>query len=133
VQNACYFWIASKSMTAQDISRELGMDPDGVSVMGSRGFLTGAPLPAEHSWRVTSDRSARVEEQASAVLRRMAPVSAAVRRLVDRGEVEAGLMMVRHFDDPDGHADAVSWWLTMDQVQQLAAMGAGIQSDEYGP
>lgn len=34
-------------------------------------------------------------------------------------------------DDPEGGYNAMGWWLTPDQVQLLARMGAGIDSDEY--
>ena len=40
-------------------------------------------------------------------------------------------MMVRWFDDPEGGYNAMGWWLTPEQVQLLAHMGAGIDSDEY--
>ncbi|RAK28668.1 hypothetical protein B0I29_1195 [Actinoplanes lutulentus] len=52
-----------------------------------------------------------------------------MRALVDGGDVEAGLMLVRWFDDPD--SNALGWWLIREQIQLLARMGATVESDEY--
>jgi len=54
-----------------------------------------------------------------------------VRALVDGGDVAAGLMMVRWFNDPEGGYNAMGWWLAPEQIQLLARMGANIESDEY--
>jgi hypothetical protein len=65
-----------------------------------------------------------IDEQASTVLARIEPAADRVRVLVDSGDVEAGLMMVRWFDDPDGGYNAMGWWLTREQIQLLARMSA---------
>ena len=86
----------------------------------------------EHGWEIRCDRFGRIEEQVSEVLARMEPVADKVRQMVDRGDVAAGVMMVRSFNDLHGTENGMSWWLSREQVQLIARMGAGIQSDEYG-
>lgn len=88
-------------------------------------------VPPEHRWEIVCDVHGRIDQQATSVLNRIAPVTQQVRALVDRGDVRAGLMMVRFFDDEDGGYRAMGWWLNPDQVGLLAAMGAAIDADEY--
>lgn len=130
VRQYCYFWLASEVVTAEEITERLAIEPDRTTVMGSRGMSPRVAPPA-HAWELRCDTRGRIDEQASAVLDRVAPAAERVRALVDGGDVEAGLMMVRYFDDPGGAHDAMGWWLTPKQIQLLARMGAGIDSDEY--
>jgi hypothetical protein len=130
VKQYCYFWIASDVLTAADIGDALGVLPDRTSVMGSRR-TSPRTVPPEHRWEIVCDRHGRIDEQASELLTRLEPVAARVRTLVDRGDVGAGLMMVRYFDDEDGGYGAMSWWLSRQQVALLADMGAVIDADEY--
>jgi hypothetical protein len=72
---------------------------------------------------------------------------------VDAGEVEAELVLVRHFNDEDGQEETTAsvatsdglvleriagqhqllgWCLEPDQLALLAAMRASIDADEYG-
>lgn len=133
VQQYCYFWLASDNVTAEQITERLGLEPDWTVVKGSR--LTAPHMvPAAHSWQVRCERHGRIDEQASTVLARIAPATDRVRALVDTGDVSAGLMMVRYFDDAEGGVDgeeAMGWALAAEQVQLLAWMGARIESDEY--
>jgi len=131
VRQYCYFWIASTVVSSAAITAEIGIAPDRESVLGSRRTEPG-PVPVEHGWEIRCERFGRIEAQASEVLARMEPVADKVRKLVDRGDVVAGLMMVRSFNDSAGTEDGMSWWLSREQVQLIARMGADIQSDEYG-
>ncbi|CUU55423.1 protein of unknown function (DUF4279) [Parafrankia irregularis] len=131
VRQYCYFWISSEVVSAAEVTEALGLTPDRVSVRGSRQ-TTPRPVPVQHSWQIRCDQHGRIDEQASEILRRIAPVAGNVRQLVDRGDVQAGLMMVRYLDDGDGGEGAMGWWLTREQISLLATMGADIQADEYG-
>lgn len=130
VRQFCYFWIASKDVSAEEITEALGMTPDQTKVRGSRR-TEPTPVPVDHAWDLVCDRHDRIEDQATEVLARIEPVAERVRLLTERGDVEAGLTMVRYFDDSDGRPDAVGWWLTREQVSLLAKMRASIQADEY--
>lgn len=88
-------------------------------------------VPAAHRREVRSNEHGGIDEQASAVLARVEPAADAIRALVESGEVSAGLMMVWWFDDPAGGYDAMSWWLSPEQMRLPARMGASIDSDEY--
>ncbi|GAB1645366.1 DUF4279 domain-containing protein [Krasilnikovia sp. MM14-A1259] len=130
VRQYCYFWLASEAVTAEQITERLGLGPDRTAVMGSRRTSPGV-VPAAHRWEIRCETHGPIDEQASTVLARIAPAADQVRALVDGGDVEAGLMMVRRFDDPDGGHHAMGWWLTREQIQLLARMGASVESDEY--
>ncbi|GAB1688591.1 DUF4279 domain-containing protein [Krasilnikovia sp. M28-CT-15] len=129
VRQYCYFWLASEAVTAEQITKRLGLEPDRTAVMGCR--RTSPVVPAAHRWEIRCETHGAIDEQASIVLARVAPAADRVRALVDGGDVEAGLMMVRWFDDPDGGYNALGWWLTREQIQLLARMGASVESDEY--
>ena len=130
VQQYCYFWLASEVIPPDEITRRIGLAPDRTAVRGSRR-TSPRVVPPTHSWEIRCDMHGRIDEQASAVLARIEPAADAIRALVDSGDVGAGLMMVRYFDDPDGGYHAMGWWLTPQQIHLLARMGAGIDSDEY--
>ena len=126
----CYFWIESEAVTAAEVTEALGLEPDKASVRGSR-MTTPKPVPVSHSWEIHSDTPGDVDAQADQVLARMAPVAQSVQRLVERDDVDSGLMVVRYFNDPRGTEDSLGWMLTPAQVALVAAMGGGIQVDEY--
>ena len=130
VRQYCYFWLASEVVTAGRITELLGLEPDRIAAMGSRRTSPRA-VPAAHRWEINCRTHGRIDEQVSTVLGRIAPAADRVRALVDGGDVDAGLMMVRWFDDPDGGYGAMGWWLTREQIQLLARMGATVESDEY--
>jgi hypothetical protein len=130
VRQYCYFWLASETVTAEQITERLGLEPDRTAVMGSRR-ASPRVVPAAHRWEVRCETHGSIDEQASTVLARITPAADRVRTLVVGDDVEAGLMMVRWFDDPDGGYDAMGWRLTREQIQLLAHMGASVDSDEY--
>jgi hypothetical protein len=115
VQQFCYFWIASQVVSAAEVTEVLGLAADQATVMGSRR-MSPTPVPVEHAWTIRCDRHARIAEQAGEVLRRIEPVADKVRQLVDRGDVQAGLMLVRYFDDEEGGGGALGWALSPEQA-----------------
>ena len=130
VKQYCYFWIASQTMTADQVTEMVGIEPDRVTVCGSKSTAPRV-VPVEHSWALVCDRQGPIDEQVTDVLNRIEPAATIVRSLVDEGQVQAGLMMIRYFGDADGGYDAMGWSLTPEQIALLAAIGADIQSDEY--
>lgn len=130
VQQYCYFVIASGTVTADEITAAIGMRADIAKVRGSTS-VSPRVVPVEHSWRIVCDEHGRIDEQITPLLRRIEPVSLLVRQLVDRGDVSAGTMMVRYFDDEDGGYNAMGWGLEREQLALLVAMGADLQADEY--
>lgn len=126
----CYFWIGSEVVTAAEVTEAIGLEPDKASVRGSR-MDAPRPVPVSHSWEIHSDGRGDIDVQADQVLRRMGPVTGTVRRLVERDDVDAGLMVVRYFSDPSGTEESLGWLLSPAQVALVAAMGGEIQVDEY--
>lgn len=148
-----YFLLLSETVTAANITAELMMEPDQIRVAGSKQ-ASPRPLPRAHSWELhCADRSQPIDSQATLLLERIAPVAQRVRDLVDKGEVDASLVIVRYFNADEGEeedfADSVSpdgfvlehiggqhqllgWSFEPDQLALLSSMRASISADEYG-
>jgi hypothetical protein len=124
-----YFWISSDVVTAAEITGLVGIDPDVISIRGSRRSQP-TMVPVEHSWAVECRDPAGIDEQVAGVLERVRPAAHAIRSLTDRDDVHAGLMLVRYFGEVAGE-DAWGWVLNPSQIALLAEMGAEIQADEY--
>lgn len=148
-----YFQLLSETVTAANITAELMIEPDRVRVAGSKQ-ASPRPLPRAHSWELHCvDTSQPIDSQATLLLERIAPVAQRVRDLVDQGEVDASLVIVRYFNDDEGEeeliADSVTpdgvvlehirgqhqllgWYFEPEQLALLSSMRASISADEYG-
>ena len=58
VKQYCYFWIASQTMTADQVTEMVGIEPDRVTVRGSKSTAPRV-VPVEHSWALVCDRQGR--------------------------------------------------------------------------
>ena len=147
-----YLCLYSRTVSAEQITQAVGMEPDSVTVRGSRS--TEPPRPIEHSWQIECrDEGKAIDDQVEAVLRRITPAVSKVRAVVDELDVSVGLQLVRFFDDEDGEGEVIpevetedgrrlvklpgqhqllGWVLTPEQVHLLSSMGACISADEYG-
>jgi hypothetical protein len=147
-----YFGLQSESVTAATITAHLGVEPDRISVRGSK--RSAPAVPAFHSWAVVCQSPGLpLDDQAQRVLDRMAPVAGRVRELVEEHDVDATLTIVRYFDDEAGEDDAsaagvtpeeelferlpgqhqlLGWVLPSESIELLASMRAQICADEYG-
>jgi len=148
-----YFYLGSDVLTAAEIAKRLDLEPDKSAVPGSRR-TDSSPVPASHSWSIHSrNQDQRLDDQISEVLARIQPVGSIVRELVRTTDTLAYLRIVRYFNVQDGieeNLDDISgagqrvlehvggqhqmlgWYLTPNQIELLAHLGAGIDADEYG-
>ncbi|MER5204170.1 DUF4279 domain-containing protein [Streptomyces sp. NPDC002825] len=130
------FALFSRDTSADDMTSQLGIAPDEVSVRGSR--LTGpAVIPVDHAWIVVCrEPGLRVDEQIDRVLDRLQPHTDRVSRLARQLAAGGGgsvLNVVRHFNDT-GAADApdlFGWHLDRRVLDFLHATGAELGVDEY--
>ncbi|MFI1302890.1 DUF4279 domain-containing protein [Streptomyces sioyaensis] len=136
-----YFALFSRHTSADDMTSQLGIAPDEVTVRGSR-ITEPAVVPVDHSWRVTCrEPGLRIDEQITRLLDRLQPhtdrISHLTRQLADTGG-GAVLQVVRYFNDtgrtrPDA-ADAPNlfgWHLDREVLDFLIATGAELDVDEY--
>ncbi|MFE7045880.1 DUF4279 domain-containing protein [Streptomyces atratus] len=136
-----YFALFSQHMSAGEITSQLGISPDEVSVRGSR-FTEPAVVPISHSWKIVcQERDLRVDEQIAHILNRLQPhtdrIANLTRHLAGNGG-GAVLHVVRYFNDTDqdqpGAADAPNlfgWHLDRNALDFLIATGAELDVDEY--
>lgn len=152
ISQRVYFDISSETVPAAAVTAYLGVEPDELKVRGAR--RTQPPIPALHSWSLhCRERGLALNAQVGKVLARIQPMQARLFELVMSHDVYFGLIIVRHFDDPDGEEecfDAVitedgkllerlpgqhqllGWSLTQDQLGFLASIRCSIWADEYG-
>ena len=152
IRQYVYFRLFSEVVTADAITEVLGVDPDTVSVRGSKQI--NPPVPVTHSWQLRSDQPGlTVDDQIEQLVHRLHPLEGRIRELVATTDVEAVLQIVRHFDAEDGEQeilDAVGsptgevltklagqhqllgWHLDAQTLTFLSSIGADIDCDEYG-
>jgi hypothetical protein len=135
-----YFALFSQHISADDMTSQLGITPDKVTVRGSR-FTEPAVVPVDHSWMIECrDPGLRVDEQITRVLDRLQPhtdrICDLTRHLASTGG--AVLHVVRYFNDTDqaqpGAAEAPNlfgWHLDRKILDFLSATGAELDVDEY--
>jgi hypothetical protein len=150
------FGITSKETTAAEMTARIGIEPDRVSIKGSR--IADPPIPGWHWWTIVCDQTGiSVGEQISIVLNRIKSQEVEVTNLVSelKGESQPGgaqLSIVRYFNDLEGE-DAewgaiewskgievawglrshhlLGWNINSDDLGLLVEVGASIDVDEY--
>ncbi|MFC9880040.1 DUF4279 domain-containing protein [Streptomyces libani] len=136
-----YFALFSRHTSADDMTSQLGISPDEVTVRGSR-FTEPVTVPVDHSWMVVCrEPGLRVDEQITRILDRL---QAHTDRIADLTRHLAGtgggavLQVVRCFNDTDrarpGTADVpnlLGWHLDRRVLDFLGATGAALDVDEY--
>lgn len=136
-----YFALFSQHTSADDMTSQLGITPDEVTVRGSR-FTEPAVVPVHHSWRVVCrEPGLRVDEQITRILDRLQPHTGCIcdlTRHLARTGGGAVLHIVRYFHDTDqaqpDAADApnlLGWHLDRKVLDFLSATGAELDIDEY--
>ncbi|MCD9196923.1 DUF4279 domain-containing protein [Aeromicrobium wangtongii] len=149
-QYAC-FALRSQSMSSVEMAAHLAVEPDEVTVRGSRQL--DPVRPAGHSWKVVCRTPGLdLDTLVATVLDRVAPAAARIRELVDADVIDATLLIVRYFNDEAGQAEEkvafdedghtwekmpgqhhmLGWSLEAETLELLVSMGASIDVDEYG-
>ena len=152
----CYFRIYSTIVPPEQISRQVGMQPDSSRVRGSRS--ADPPHPALNSWRIEAkQRNVRVNDQLTELVERLAPrmdeIAAVVSTLradpAEAGHGGAVLQVVRYFDDPNGVEEIggigpgglakmsgqhqlLGWHLNRAVIEFMTRLGVELDVDEYG-
>ncbi|WP_329318134.1 DUF4279 domain-containing protein [Streptomyces sp. NBC_01262] len=136
-----YFALFSERTSAEEMTSQLGISPDEVSVRGSR-FTEPAVIPVSHVWKIVCrEEDLRVDEQIARVLDRLRPHTGRVAELAGRLAADGGgavLQVVRCFNDAgqnrrdaSGTANLFGWHLDRNVLAFLTAVGAELDIDEY--
>ncbi|MCW8382488.1 DUF4279 domain-containing protein [Streptomyces justiciae] len=135
-----YFALFSRRTSADDMTSQLGITPDEVTVRGSR-FTEPTVVPVDHSWMVVCrEPGLRVDEQIARILDRLQPHTDRIRDLTTYLAGTGGgavLQIVRYFNCTDPQPGAVDapdlfgWHLDRKALDFLSATGAELDIDEY--
>lgn len=132
VEQYCYFALKSRTVSAAEMTRRLGMEPDEAVVRGSRS--AERDVPAVHAWKIFRRGAERVDEQVEHVVDRLLPVRDELVRLTADPEIAAVVQLVRYFND-DNDTDSedadVGWCLSARTLTFLADVRAFLDADEY--
>ncbi|KWT63914.1 hypothetical protein ADL21_00765 [Streptomyces albus subsp. albus] len=137
-----YFALFSERISAQEITSELGIAPDEVSLRGSRRSAEPAVIPVNHSWKIVSrEPDLCVDEQISRILDRLHPHTNRLAEVASRVTADGGgavLQVVRYFNDSDQDQldtsrvpNLYGWHLNRDVLDFLTTVGAELDVDEY--
>lgn len=146
------FSLSSAVLSPEEITAELGLEPDRCLVRGSK--RSDPPVPVGHVWEVRCDeRGLRIDEQADRVFRRIRPHADSIRELIATSPVGAVLSICRDFEADDGEEELLAevagpdgdtltklagqhqllgWHLDVAFLAFLVTVGADIDCDEYG-
>ncbi|MET9616675.1 DUF4279 domain-containing protein [Kitasatospora indigofera] len=140
-----YFALFSGHVSADEMTSQLGITPDEVSVRGSR-FTEPKAIPAGHRWKVVCrEPGLCVDEQIARIVERLRPCTDRIAELAGRLAADDGgavLQVVRYFNDtgqdesssrpeaPDT-PNLFGWHLDRDVLGFLTAVGAELDVDEY--
>ncbi|MCP2242868.1 GNAT family N-acetyltransferase [Lentzea aerocolonigenes] len=132
VEQYSYFALKSPSVTAAEMTRRLGVEPDEAVVRGSRNVERD--VPRVHAWKIVRRSVEAVDEQVRHLVDRLLPIRDELVRLTADPEISAVMQVVRYFND-DGQADSekapVGWGLQPPTIAFLADVRAWVDVDEY--
>ncbi|GAA3443297.1 hypothetical protein Pve01_27760 [Planomonospora venezuelensis] len=151
VDQYVYFALKSERMSAAEMTVRLGLEPDEITIRGSRRLEP--PRPGVHIWQVNGPRSSAmpVDDMILLLLDRLEPYAEVIGGLagdLDRHEPghTAVLQVVRHFGDEDtetasGHREPsgapvrhrpLGWRIDRRILDFLQVTRAELDVDEYG-
>lgn len=142
IRQYVYFSIGSETITADEMTNRLGVQPDRATVRGSQRAEPPV-IPIRHGWSIYAvEQNAAVDGQIAQVLARLLPHEAAIGVLVSGlgSSGSAELQVVRRFSDPEGEEERreafgqhqlLGWHLDRDTVGFLLAVGASLDVDEH--
>lgn len=136
-----YFALFSERTSAHEMTSQLGISPDEVSVRGSR-FTKPTVNPVSHCWTIVCRRPhLRVDEQIARTLDRLRPHTSHIAEAAGRLAADGGgavLQVVRYFNDTDQDEpnaaqdpNLFGWHLDRNILDFLIATGAELDVDEY--
>jgi hypothetical protein len=149
IRQYAYFALFSRLTSAEQITARLGIEPDEITVRGSR--RAEPAIPVNHSWDIVCrEPDLSVDEQVSRVLDRLRDHVDGIAELAQCLRTEdpehggAVLEVVRYLNDdeddgsaPADHPDApeapnlLGWHLGRDVLDFLTTTGAVLDVDEY--
>ena len=137
-----YFALKSTALSADDITDRLLLQPDEVTVMGSKDPEHG--VPRCHAWTIVRRTDESVDGQVRHLVDRLNPVLPRLIALVSGSDASPVMEVVRYFHHeqgvqgpPDGfpprpgHPRPLGWSLPPSTLAFLASTGTMLDVDEY--
>jgi Domain of unknown function (DUF4279) len=153
VRQYVYLGLKSDTVDPGTISERLGLMPDEVKLMASK-HPGPPPVPRTHLWRLNSgvgSDEVALDEHFDSLLARVSGSASRIRELIESGQVDAVIQVVRHFtpgpedpriSEPGGHLEGyerlrgqhplVGFGIESGLVAYAAEAGITFDFDEYG-
>lgn len=123
------FFLSSTTVSAVEMTETIGLEPDSVSVRGSRN--QDWPSPRNHIWSIQDDTSERcVEDQIVAVVERLRPYHSGLKRLAAHEDIGAQLSITRELGAATPREE-IGWWIDEEPLAFLTSIGANLNCTEY--
>ncbi|MGW4209622.1 DUF4279 domain-containing protein [Lentzea sp. NPDC004789] len=132
VEQYTSFALKSPEISAAEMSRRLGLEPDWAGVRGSSSVELD--VPPVHVWEIVRKSNEAIGDQVGHLVDRLRPVRDELVRLTADPEVRAVLEVVRYFnDDGDVASESapVGWCFSPELIAFLADVRASFDVDEY--
>ncbi|SFR24126.1 Acetyltransferase (GNAT) domain-containing protein [Lentzea waywayandensis] len=130
VEQYAYFALESDTVSAAEIARRLGLEPDEVLVRGSK--RPEYDIPRAHAWKIVDRGAKRLDEQIEHVVDRLRPVHDELVALTAISDISASLVVVRYCRDGDSAVGTgLGWWISTESLAFLASVRASLDVDEY--
>lgn len=148
IRQYSYFALRSETVSAVEIARRVGLQPDRTKTRGSQE--RDPPRPKHHSWEIVCDQTGMsVDDQIARILDRLRSRRDAIRELAEGSECAGTLQVVRYFHDDQGEEEELpshprgvvrlpgqhqllGWHLARSVMEFLLYVGAELDIDEYG-
>lgn len=127
LEQFCYFALKSRTVTAAEMARRIGMEPDEVLVRGSRSVERD--VPRIHAWKIVRRTDEHVDDQVQHLVERLLPIRDELVELTADPEIHAVMEVVRYFSD--GEHPKLSWCFPAETLAFLADVRAVLDADEY--
>jgi hypothetical protein len=122
--------IKSTSLSPDEITNRVGLDPDESVRMGSRLSIDGQPRPKSHLWIMRSGLpNVDVEAQICTLIDRVGDHADRIGSLSDATTANFMQVVRRYFPDPE--EAELGFFLSTEIVSFLSATRSGFDFDEY--
>lgn len=126
----CALVVESKTVSADDVTAAVGLNPTRTRIMGEPVRATGesSPLVPFHQWywQVPATTEPSWSAQLEALRANLGPYASTIKSLADRASIVLSAH-IRHY----GSDLYLGWTATADDIQLMADFGAMLSVDEY--
>lgn len=146
IRHYAYFLVFSDTLTPNEITEQMAIQPSTTKLMGSRSSTPR--VPRSNMWQLDAGDFDTPEELIIDLVQRVEPSAESVRRLASTPETSVGISVVRYFNDPDGEEENLAsegpfeklagqhqrlgFHIDLELMARLQSLQCELDFDEYG-